>query len=270
MQECLIDVQRLTVQYAEGGSRSPVISAVSFSITEGTALALVGGSGSGKTTLCRSLTRLFPPHHRAEISGSVLFESADLLTCGNSELADIRQKSIRYVFQEPYSALNPVATVERQLMLARGERHPTREEIIQLLADVGLPQPQQVLPRYPHELSVGMAQRVMIAMALLPQPSLLIADEPTSAVDASLRKQLVKLLRSIQRKRRMAMILVTHDLAVAHHFADEVAVLQDGALIEKARVEDFFRSPQHQYSQLLLNAINQRTRYLNLRRAAHA
>jgi ABC-type dipeptide/oligopeptide/nickel transport system ATPase component len=168
MHEYLMEVHNLTVRYPEFSSRSPVIRDVTFSLPKAQALALVGESGSGKTTLCRALTRLFPPHVAVEITGTVRFGSINLLTCGESALADIRQNSIRYVFQEPYSALNPISTIEKQLLLARGRQQPTREEMIQLLADVGLPRPEGVLTCYPHELSVGMAQRVMIAMALLP------------------------------------------------------------------------------------------------------
>jgi microcin C transport system ATP-binding protein len=258
----LLDVSGLTVQYADGRSLSPAVRDITFSLQAESALAIVGESGSGKTTLCRALTRLFSPHIGVNISGQVRFGSVNLLACDDGLLADVRRRSIRYVFQEPYSALNPVATIEKQLLLAGGSEGTTRENILQLLSDLGLPQSEQILHRYPHELSVGMAQRVMIAMALLPQPSLLIADEPTSAVDASLRNQLLRLLRSIQTKRRMAMILVTHDLAVARYFADEVLVLRNGALVEKARAEDFFKNPENEYSRLLIETMHHYTSHV--------
>ncbi len=270
MQQNLIEVRGLTVKYLSGSSPSPAVRDVNFSLLKGQALALVGESGCGKTTLCRALTRLFPSRAAVDIAGSVQFDSRDILACSDSELADLRQNAIRYVFQEPYAALNPVSTIGKQMLLACGRRETTKAEITQVLAEVGLERPEDVLSRYPHELSVGMAQRVMIAMALLPQPGLLIADEPTSAVDASLRKQLLKLLRSIQTKQRMTMILVTHDLAFARHFADEVAVMHDGALIENASVEEFFRTPQHPYSQLLLKALNDRVSRSNTHLTAHA
>lgn len=249
----LLQVRNLTVTINSGVIPHRIVNDVSFSLEKGNVLAVVGESGSGKTTLCRALTRLFPMSIGAEITGTLHFEDMNLLKCDESELRRIRQQTIRYIFPEPQQALNPVATIRKQMNLAAHSM--TENQLTESLHTVGIRTPHEILNYYPHQLSIGMSQRVMIAMALLTKPTLLIADEPTSAVDASLRYQLLNLLRSLQQQHHMAMIIITHDLDVARKYADHVAVLLDGRIVEIADSGQFFTGPQHPYSQSLLKAI---------------
>jgi ABC-type dipeptide/oligopeptide/nickel transport system ATPase component len=249
----LLQVRNLTVRIKAEVSTNLIVNDVSFSLEKGNVLAIVGESGSGKTTLCRALTRLFPISVHAEITGIVHFEDKDLLKSEESELQQIRQQAIRYIFPEPQQALNPVSTIRRQMNLAANSM--TDFQLKESLRSVEIRNHDEVLDYYPHQLSIGMAQRVMIAMALLAKPTLLIADEPTSAVDASLRYQLLNLLRSLQHEHQMAMIIITHDLDVARKYADHVAVMVNGQIVETADCEQFFRGPKHPYSQSLLKAV---------------
>lgn len=249
----LLQVRNLTATINVGAISHRIVNDVSFSLEKGNVLAVVGESGSGKTTLCRALTRLFPMSIHAEITGAVHFRDTNILTCNEIELRRIRQQTIRYIFPEPQQALNPVATIRKQMNLAAPSM--TENQLTESLHTVGIRLPHEILNYYPHQLSIGMSQRVMIAMALLPKPTLLIADEPTSAVDASLRHQLLNLLRSLQQQYQMAMIIITHDLDVARKYANHVAVLVDGRIVELADCSQFFRGPKHPYSQSLLKAI---------------
>ena len=257
----LLEIQNISVSVLNdngnnsiGNNSIPIVDDISFRLENGKVIAVVGESGSGKTTLCRSLTRLLPSS-RFAVKGLARFESTDLLTCNETELRYIRQNKIRYIFQEPQQALNPVVSIRKQLRFASGATALSDADITKTLESVGLAQTGEVLKSYPHQLSIGMAQRVQIAMAILPKPSLLIADEPTSAVDASLRYQLLDLLTSIQKQNAMGMILITHDLEVARRYADDVAVLQRGRIVEHKDSREFFRNANHPYSRLLLDAV---------------
>jgi peptide/nickel transport system ATP-binding protein len=233
-----------------------LIEDVSFHLETESVLALVGESGSGKTTLCRAISKLFPSHAQYEIRGTAFFnDSVNLLHCNDDQLRHIRRTQLRYIFQEPQQALNPSLKIRRQLELASCDNSPFSHDFTALLNMVGLSNAADILHSYPHQLSIGMAQRVMIAMAILPAPRLLIADEPTSAVDASLRYQLLDILKSLQRQNHMTMLLVTHDLSVAKKYADTIAILKDGRLLEYANTSSFFDKPKHPYSQMLLNAM---------------
>ncbi len=249
----LLRVENLTVEINKGVISTRIVDHVSFSLERGNILAIVGESGSGKTTLCRALTKLFPMSMKAEISGAVQWGEKNLVTCTESELQKIRQQTIRYIFPEPQQALNPVATIRKQMNLAAPAM--TENQLEESISAVEISNPHNVLNYYPHQLSIGMAQRVMIAMALLARPALLIADEPTSAVDASLRYKLLNLLRCLQKKHQMTMIIITHDLDVARKYADYVAVLLNGQIVEIADSNTFFGHPEHPYSQSLLKAI---------------
>ena len=248
-----MQVRNLTVRVNRGVTPQRIVNDVSFSVNKGSALAIVGGSGSGKTTLCRALCKLFPMSMNAEISGEVNFADTNLLLCNENQLRKIRNRSIRYIFSEPQQALNPVATIRMQMNHSLPAR--TEEQLQDSLRSVEIHNPDEILNYYPHQLSIGMSQRVMIAMALLPNPSLLIADEPTSAVDASLRYKLLNLLRTLQQQYQMTMIMITHDLDVARKYSDQVAVMLDGQIVEAADCATFFRGPKHPYSQSLLEAI---------------
>ncbi len=254
-----LEVERLSVLSLNKPEPEVIVGETSFVLEKGKTLALVGESGSGKTTLCRALTRLFPPSMKHTLHGTVRFNDVDLLTCTDENLRDIRRREIRYVFQEPQQALNPALSIRTQMALASDSDSNSEDAVHEALHSVGLESPHEVMRLYPHQLSIGMAQRVMIAMAVLPHPSLLIADEPTSALDASLRFQLLDLLKSLQLQNGMAMILVTHDLAIARKYADDIAVMRDGVVLELSSSTAFFQEPSHPYSQLLLRAANELT-----------
>lgn len=251
--EAILSVEHLNIATQEMGVARTIVDDVSFTLRPGQVIALVGESGSGKTTICKALTRLNPPSFTT--NGIVRFDSKDLLTCKDEILRDIRRHRIRYIFQEPQQALNPALTIRTQLSLSSVRKRHSTDDLHNVLAAVGLQHTQEVLRSYPHKLSIGMAQRVMIAMAVLPQPSLLIADEPTSALDASQRYKLLDLIRSIQTQHGMAMILVTHDLELAKLYADDIAVLRNGQIIEHRTTDGFFRTPQQNYSKLLIEAM---------------
>jgi len=250
----LLKVANLAVSVLSNGGRRELIHDVSFNVRVNEVLIFLGESGSGKTILGRSLTRLFPTASAVRIDGSVTFEGQQLLALGERTLSTIRRHRIRYVFQEPMQSLNPVAKIRQQMRLASD--HPTKDDRVlhDTLGLVGLDKSEEVLSRYPHELSIGMAQRVCIAMAVLSSPALLIADEPTSAVDASLRRRILDLLIAIQRSCRMSLVLITHDLDVARWYGDRVIVMYGGKIIESAAQKAFFESPLHPYSRLVVDA----------------
>lgn len=249
----LLAVSNLSVSVpSENGTRE-LIHRVSFSLRHHEVLILLGESGSGKTVLSRSLTRLFPPTRPMILEGSVIFEGRHVLSLDDAGLISLRRTRIRYVFQDPAQSLNPLATVRTQLRLAGDAPSNDDSSLKKTLRSVGL-EADAVMDLFPHQLSVGMAQRVSVAMAILPSPSLLVADEPTSAVDASMRKKLIGVLASIQRGQGMSLILITHDLDVARAYGDRIAVMYGGRIIESASREAFFETPLHPYSRLLVDA----------------
>jgi oligopeptide/dipeptide ABC transporter ATP-binding protein len=248
----LLKAANLSVSAPSRAGRRLLIREVSFSTREKEVLVILGESGSGKTILSRSLTRLFPVTSALRIDGSVTFEGQELLNLPEGELSAIRRRRIRYVFQEPLQSLNPMARIGQQMHLAADG--PSDRDLRATLRLVGLDNGAEILDLYPHELSIGMAQRVCIAMAVLPSPALLIADEPTSAVDASLRRVILDLLISIQRSHMMSLILITHDLDVARCYGDRVIVMYGGRIVETAPRKAFFERPLHPYSRLLLDA----------------
>lgn len=259
----LLDVQALSVEVPLSGRSVEILHDVSFSLTSGEVLVLVGESGFGKTTLARALTSLFPQGLGTSIHGRVEFDRSDLLTIDPRALRQIRTKYIRYVFQEPSTALNPAFRVRSQTRVltlqGRNGNHSTlkaREHSFhQSLMAMGIDNPADVLDSYPHQLSVGTLQRTLIAVAIAPRPRLLIADEPTSAVDAELRYQILDLLTSFCRKDAMSLLLITHDLEIARRYGDRIAVLYAGRILEISRKDEFLQNPLHPYSQMLLRSL---------------
>ena len=253
----LLDVQNLSISF--GGQA--VVHGISFHINVGEKLALVGESGSGKTVTALSLLRLV---QNAELAGSASFfgrESApdgvELLSIPEQSLRDIRGQDIAFIFQEPMTALNPLMTVGEQiaevLELKQGKVGAiAMQDAIKLLADTGIPEPGRRARSYPHQLSGGQRQRAMIAMALACRPKLLLADEPTTALDVTLREQILDLLGDLQRQYGMAVLLITHDLNLVRRFADRVAVMENGHLVEQGAVADVFARPQHAYTRKLI------------------
>ncbi len=250
MSEALLDVKNLRVAFAG----QPVVHGIHFSIAPGEKLALVGESGSGKTVSALSLLRLVV---NAEVSGSARLNGHDLLALNERELRGVRGDEVAVIFQEPMTALNPLYTVGNQiaevLQLKRGlTAAQARAGVVELLASTGIPEPERRAGAYPHQLSGGQRQRAMIAMALASRPKLLIADEPTTALDVSLRGQILDLLSDLQRQHGMAVLMITHDLNLVRRFADRVAVMDKGHLVEQGAVAEVFERPQHAYTRMLL------------------
>jgi peptide/nickel transport system ATP-binding protein len=238
------------------------VDGVSFELSRGATLGVVGESGSGKTMTGLSILRLLPASGRIE-SGSIDFDGRNLLTLPEREMRALRGKRIAMVFQEPMTALNPVYSVARQigevLSLHEGMgRAAARARSIELLRVVGIPDPERRVDSYPHELSGGMRQRVMIAMAIACSPQLLIADEPTTALDVTIQAQILELLLRLRRELGMAVLLITHDLGVVAEFAEEVLVMYAGTVVERAKAHDLFTAPLHPYTQGLLASAPQR------------
>jgi microcin C transport system ATP-binding protein len=255
-QKPLLQVQDLRVQF---GSKE-VVRGVSFDIAPGEKLALVGESGSGKTISALSLLRLAGDAH---LSGQALLHGRNLLALSEREMRGVRGGDIAMIFQEPMTALNPLMTIGQQiaevLELKKGTTARQATKLaIDLLAKTGIPEPERRANSFPHQLSGGQRQRAMIAMALASQPQLLLADEPTTALDVTLRGQMLDLLSDLQRQTGMAVLLITHDLNLVRRFADRVAVMEQGVLVEQGAVADVFARPQHSYTQRLMASRPQR------------
>ncbi|MBV8103265.1 MAG: ABC transporter ATP-binding protein [Hyphomicrobiales bacterium] len=254
----LVDVRDLSIAFAQGGERKVVVDRVSFRLEKGRALALVGESGSGKTVTAQAIVRLLPQPAASYPTGEILFRGRDVLKMSNEELRDMRGAAVTMVFQEPMTSLNPLHTIERQIgeiiALHQGRAAATRTHIVELLEEVGIPNPGERLGAYPHQLSGGQRQRVMIAVALANRPDLLIADEPTTALDVTVQAQILKLLKDLQEKIGMAMLFITHDLNVVRAIADDVIVMQKGEIVEAGPMADVFARPRHPYTRALLAA----------------
>ncbi len=255
----LLEVRDLSIAFHQGGRETLAVDRVSFTLEKGRTLALVGESGSGKSITALSIVKLLGATSATYPSGEVFFKGVDLLQADAATLRGVRGNEITMVFQEPMTSLNPLHSIEKQvgeiLVLhgARGDAH-IRARVIELLAEVGLPDPATRLSAYPHQLSGGQRQRVMIAMALANRPDLFIADEPTTALDVTVQAQILKLLKELQGKLGMAMLFITHDLGIVRKIADDVCVMQKGAIVEAGSVADVFDNPQHAYTRALLAA----------------
>ncbi|GES47002.1 microcin C transport system ATP-binding protein [Rhizobium sp. ERR 922] len=259
MTESLLSVRNLSVAFHQGGQTSIAVDGVSFDIRKGEVVALVGESGSGKSVSANSILKLLPYPAASHPSGEILFKGRDLLKASDNELRAVRGNDITMIFQEPMTSLNPLHTIERQiseiLALHQGMvGEPARSRTLELLNQVGIREPEKRLKAYPHELSGGQRQRVMIAMALANRPELLIADEPTTALDVTVQAQILELLRELKGQHGMSMLFITHDLGIVRKFADRVCVMTKGKIVETGTVEDVFTRPQHDYTRHLLAA----------------
>jgi microcin C transport system ATP-binding protein len=257
--QALLVVSDLSVVFRQGGSETLAVDRISFSIEKGETLALVGESGSGKSVTALSILRLLPYPAAEHPSGSVRFKGQELLQGGESELLKVRGNDISMIFQEPMTSLNPLHSVARQIgevlkVHQAMSDEAARARTVELLAKVGIADPESRLASYPHQLSGGQRQRVMIAVALANNPDLLIADEPTTALDVTVQAQILELLGSLQRETGMAMLLITHDLGIVRHMADHVAVMHNGQIVETGPVGRIFEDPQHDYTKMLLAA----------------
>ena len=255
----LLEVENLQTHFRTGDGVNRAVDGVSFHVEAGETMAIVGESGCGKSVTANSILRLIP-EKSGRSSGAIRFEGRDLLALSPHAMRAIRGNEISMIFQEPMTSLNPVLTIGRQigetLRLHQGvDRQQAEERSIEMLALVGIPEPRRRVRNYPHQLSGGMRQRVMIAMALACSPKLLIADEPTTALDVTIQAQILDLMRDLKRRVGAAIILITHDLGVVAEVASRVIVMYAGRKIEEAPVEALFRSPRHPYTQGLLGAV---------------
>jgi microcin C transport system ATP-binding protein len=258
MNEPLLQIKNLSITFTSGDSLVPAVEGLSFEISKGETLALVGESGSGKTVTALSVLRLLPSTAHYP-SGEIWLKGKEMLAAGDAELREARGSVAGIIFQEPMSSLNPLHTVFKQIAEVIQTHQPmardaVRRRALELLDLVGIRDAEMRLSAYPHELSGGQRQRVMIAMALANEPELLIADEPTTALDVTVQAQILSLLLDIQKKMRMAVLFISHDLDVVRRIADRVAVMHQGKIVETAATEALFGAPRHEYTQRLLNA----------------
>jgi microcin C transport system ATP-binding protein len=255
----LLEVRDLSVEFRQGEHVTRAVDHVSFEIDRGETMALVGESGSGKSVTALSILKLLPYPAARHPSGSVKFKGEELLDADERDLRRVRGNNICMVFQEPMTSLNPLHTVEQQLdeiLELHSPLPPTarRERTLELLSKVGIREAESRLGAYPHQLSGGQRQRVMIAMALANNPDLLIADEPTTALDVTVQAQILELLKQLQTELGMALLLITHDLGIVRHMAQRVCVMQGGRIVEAGGTEEIFRSPKHPYTRQLMAA----------------
>ncbi|WP_137153762.1 ABC transporter ATP-binding protein [Rhizobium sp. FKL33] len=259
MTEPLISIRDLSVAFHQGGQTALAVDHVSFDINRGEVVALVGESGSGKSVTANSILRLLPYPSASHPSGQILFKGQDLLSAQPEALRKVRGDDITMIFQEPMTSLNPLHSIERQIGEILELHQPiraaaTRARVIELLTQVGIRDPEKRLTAYPHELSGGQRQRVMIAMALANRPELLIADEPTTALDVTVQAQILELLGKLKSEHGMSILFITHDLGIVRKIADRVCVMTKGKIVEMGPTAEIFANPQHGYTRKLLAA----------------
>jgi peptide/nickel transport system ATP-binding protein len=255
----LLEVRTLQTQFPTRAGLVRAVDGVSFHLDRGELLGLVGESGCGKSITALSVMRLISPPGRI-VNGEILFDGKDLLQLSDSEMRQIRGDDIAMIFQDPMTSLNPVFTVGEQIGEAlrlhrRISRKQARQATIEAMREVAIPDPSRRVNDYPHQLSGGMRQRVMIAMALACNPKLLIADEPTTALDVTIQAQILELLDDLRKQRELAVLLITHDLGVVAEVADRVAVMYTGKIVEESPVDELFARPKHPYTEGLLRSV---------------
>lgn len=256
----LLEIKQLTSAFLFEGKPVPVVTDVSITVEEGEILGLVGESGSGKSVTAKNVMRLLPTPPASVLSGEILFKGRDILKLSEKEMRSVRGNEISMIFQEPMTSLNPVYTCGNQIMEAvmlhqHVDKKTARAKAEEMLKLVGMSMPEERLKNYPHELSGGMRQRVIIAMALCSNPSLLIADEPTTALDPTIQAQILELIGELQKKLGMSVLYITHDLGVVAELCHRVVVMYAGMVMEVAQTEDLFSKPAHPYTQGLMKAM---------------
>ena len=258
--EKLLEVKDLRIAFSSKGGSNEVVKGIDFSIDgDGKTVAILGESGSGKSVSCLSLTRLLPEPPVCSIQGEIFFEGKDVLQMSADEVRRLRGEGIAYIFQEASASLNPVFTVGYQIAeavkLHRPDIADVKGRVVELLELVGIRDAEKRFMAYPHEMSGGMQQRVMIAMALACEPKLLVADEPTTALDVTIQAQIIELLRDLREKLGMSILLITHNFGIVKGFADEVIVMLRGEIVERGFVEEVLNKPQHPYTKALIACI---------------
>ena len=254
----LLEINNLQLDFGRGEMALRAVDGVSLALNAGETLCLVGESGSGKSVTALSIARLVPSPPAHYVGGEILIEGRDVLKMSKGDLREIRGGVVSYVFQEPGASLNPVFRVGQQIKESLKLHRPaaaTDAEVIRLLKLVGIPAPESRIKNYPHEMSGGMQQRVMIAMALASQPKLLVADEPTTALDVTIQAQIIELLRDLKQQLGMAILLITHNLGIVGDLADRVAVMYAGQIVETAPACELLRRPLHPYTQALMHSV---------------
>jgi ABC-type dipeptide/oligopeptide/nickel transport system ATPase component len=255
----MLEVRDLTISFRSDDGNIPAVRSVSFNVQKGETLAIVGESGSGKSVTAMALTRLLPEPAALYEAGEILLEGKSILQMNEKRLRRVRGNQIAYVFQEPATSLNPVFSVYEQIAetirLHRPDVREVRREVIHWLDQVGIVDSARRLKDYPFQLSGGMQQRVMIAMALCCQPAILVADEPTTALDVTIQRQILDLFQALKIKFRMSMILITHNFGIIRGLADKVAVMFRGRVVEFGSTESILRQPQHPYTRALIECI---------------
>jgi peptide/nickel transport system ATP-binding protein len=254
----LLEIKNLQIEFGSGTRAARAVDGVSLSLEAGQTLCLVGESGSGKSLTALSIARLVPSPPARYVGGEILLDGRDVLKMSSRELRDIRGGRVSYVFQEPGASLNPVYRIGAQIKESLKYHRPAvanDAEVIRLLKLVGIPAPESRLRNYPHEISGGMQQRVMIAMALASQPKLLVADEPTTALDVTIQAQIIELLGDLRRQLGMSVLLITHNLGIVGDLADAVSVMYAGQIVEHGPVRDILKRPLHPYTQALIRSV---------------
>lgn len=258
MLDNLLEVKDLKTYFYIKGSIVKAVDGISYDIKKGEVVAIVGESGSGKSVSVTSIMKVIPYPGKV-VGGSAVFKGKDMLSMGNKQIKEVRGNNISMIFQDPMSSLNPTVKIGEQIIQPllwhrKANRKEARKKAIKLLGEVGIPSPEERFNQYPFEFSGGMRQRVMIAMALICNPELLIADEPTTALDVTVQAQILSIMKDMQKKMNMSIIIITHDLAVASMFSDRVIVMYAGHIVEKATMKEFIDNPAHPYSKGLLNS----------------
>jgi oligopeptide/dipeptide ABC transporter ATP-binding protein len=256
----LLEIKNLQLEFGRGKDAVRAVDGVSFSIDEGETLCLVGESGSGKSVTALSIAQLVPKPPASYPAGEIILQGRDVLRMNKKELRAIRGGVVSYIFQEPSAALNPVYRVGNQIMEALKLHRPaqaTTAEVIRLLKLVGIPAPESRIRDYPHQMSGGMQQRIMIAMALASEPKLLIADEPTTALDVTIQAQILELLQELKERLGMSILLITHNLGIVGDIADKVAVMYAGQIVEMSPAKALLQRPMHPYTRALMGSVPQ-------------
>ncbi len=259
MSDTLLEIDDLSIAFTQGGNTTTAVDRISFDIKKGETVALVGESGSGKSVSALSILKLLPYPAASHPSGSIRFKGQNLLTASEGDLRAVRGNDITMIFQEPMTSLNPLHSIEKQicevLTLHKGlSGTPARDRVIELLNQVGIRDAEKRLDSYPHQLSGGQRQRVMIAMALANEPELLIADEPTTALDVTVQAQILELLSELKERIGLSMLFITHDLGIVRRISDRCCVMQKGEIVERENTADIFANPQHAYTKHLLSS----------------
>ena len=254
-----LEVENLNVSFHSRDGINEAVKGISFNLEKGKVLAIVGESGSGKSVTSMALTKLLPPKPQCQVSGLARLNGKSLLDLPEKEMRGVRGKEIAYIFQEPSTSLNPYFTVGSQIAEAlkyhRDDVEDMGKEVIHLLDQVGIRDPGNRAEDYPHQMSGGMKQRVMIATALACRPNILVADEPTTALDVTIEAQIINLLRDLRRRLEMSIILITHNFGIVDGFADDIAVMFRGEIVEAGPAEKVLEHPQHPYTQALIKCI---------------